>query len=183
MDQLKLSTVAIGLGLLMVCLNVYGVIRPAAFAVAARKFPRFTPAGYALMLLATFWFLYYLSLETVAEFAHMKPFLYTLFAAVGIGSCLFVRDYLAVRGLAVVLLLCAKLMVDAARVVDTDWRLVIVTWAYLWVFVGMWWTISPWRLRDLIAWATANEGRTRLFSGVRVCFGLFVVMLGLTVFR
>jgi len=58
-----------------------------------------------------------------------------------------------------------------------------VTWAYVWVFAGMWFTISPWRLRDIILWATASEARTRFLNGVRLAFGLFVVALGLTVFR
>jgi len=81
------------------------------------------------------------------------------------------------------LLLCAKLMVDTARMAETDWRLVIVTMAYVWVFAGMWFTISPWRLRDMIHWATASEQRTRLVNGLRLGFGLFVVALGLTVFK
>ena len=183
MLQLKLSTLATGLGLVFALPHAYGVIKPAAFAAAARKFPRYTPIGCVLTLVATVWFLYYVNLETVSEFATMKPFLYVLFGAVGVGTCVFVPDFLAVRGLAVILLLCAKLMVDTARMADTEWRLVIVTWAYVWVVAGMWFTISPWRLRDLILWSTANEQRTRLVSGMRLAFGLFVLGLGLTVFK
>ena len=104
-------------------------------------------------------------------------------AAVGLGACLFVKDYLPVRGLAVLYLLLAKLMVDTARWVETDWRLVITTWAYVLVILGMWFTISPWRLRDLLNWFTANEKRTRVVSGVRLAFGVFVVILGLTVYK
>jgi hypothetical protein len=183
MLQLKLSTLATSLGLLFALPSAYGVFKPAAFASAARRFPRYTPIGWVLTLSATVWFLYYVSLETVSDFANMKPFLYLLFGAVGVGTCLFVQDFLAVRGLAVVLLLCAKLMVDTARLADTGWRLVIVTWAYFWVFTGMWFTISPWRLRDLILWVTATEQRTRLINALRLAFGLFVAALGLTVFR
>jgi len=105
------------------------------------------------------------------------------FGAVGLGTCVFVRDFLAVRGLAIVLLLLAKLMVDTARWAHTEWRLVIVTWAYGLVVAGMWFTISPWRLRDLIDWATRTDRRVRVGSGLRLAFGLFVVILGLTVFR
>ena len=105
------------------------------------------------------------------------------FAAVGIATCIYVRDFLAVRGLAIVFLLLAKLMVDTARWADTEWRLVIVTWAYVLVVAGMWFTISPWRLRDLLNWATATDTRVRVGSGIRLAFGLFVAVLGLTVFR
>jgi hypothetical protein len=180
---MNLSTLATGLGLAYALPHVWGVLNPASFAAAARKFPRNTPIGFGLTLAATVWFLYYLSLETVSDFASMKPFLYLLFTGVGLGTCIFVRDFLPVRGLAVLLLLFAKLITDTARVVESDWRLVLVTWAYVWVFAGMWFTISPWRLRDLIDWYTASEQRTRIMSGVRMAFGLFVVALGLTVFK
>jgi hypothetical protein len=74
-------------------------------------------------------------------------------------------------------------MVDTARWVDTPWRLVISALAYAWVIVGMWLTVSPWRLRDVANWLTASENRIRLFTGARVAFGVFVLLLGLTVFR
>jgi hypothetical protein len=67
--------------------------------------------------------------------------------------------------------------------VESDWRLVIVTWAYAMVLAGMWFTISPWRLRDILNWSVATESRTRLTSGLRVAFGVFVIVLGLTVFK
>src|SRR2546426_1444931 len=130
MLQIKLSTLAIILGFVFVLLNIYGVLKPAAFAVAARKFPRNTPIGYVLMLISTAWFVANVSHESVADFSSFKPFLYLLFIAVGLGACLFVRDFLPIRGLAVFLLLVAQLMVDTARWIDTPWRLVITTWAY-----------------------------------------------------
>jgi len=180
---MNLSTVALGVGCILALPSLYGLLKPAAFAQMARKFPRSTPIGWALTLLATAWFLYYVNLETVSDFKSMKPFLYVLFGGVGIGTCIYVQDYLPVRGLAVLLLLCAKLMVDAARLQDSDWRLVIVSLAYVWVFAGMWFTISPWRLRDLIQWSTASEQRTRLLNGIRLAFAILVVALGLTVYR
>jgi hypothetical protein len=183
MPEVKLSTLAVLLGLIVVLPNAYGVARPAALAAAARRFPRHIGVGTALMLAATGWFIFNVSHESLSDFARLKTAFFILFAAVGIGSCIFVRDFLAVRGVAVVALLLAKLMVDTARWVDTEWRLVIVVWAYLLVVAGMWFTISPWRLRDLLEWATATEQRTRRLSGLRLAFGLAVILLGLTVYR
>jgi len=180
---MTLSLLAILLGLAFGLTNLYGVLKPAHYAALLRKFPRYTPLGYVLILVATFWFLHYVGQETVADFLAFKPLLYALFAGVGIGACLFVRDYLPVRGLAVLMLLGAKLVVDTARWVDTEWRLVLVTWAYLWIVAGMWWTISPWRLRNIIEWNTANLPRTRLLAGLRCVFGLFVALLGGTAYR
>ncbi len=181
---LKLSTLSIVLGLGLGVPHVFGLARPAAFGAAARRFPRSVPWGVALMVLATAWYLWNLSQESIADFASYKEWLVAGFAGVGLGTCIFVQDFLAVRGLAVVLLLVAKLMVDSGRpsLAQTHWVLVIQSWAYVLVFAGMWLTISPWRLRDFLAWGTANERRIRIGCGLRLAFGLFVAALGLTVF-
>jgi uncharacterized protein YacL len=104
---------------------------------------------------------------------------------VGILACIFVQDFLAVRGLAVVMLLLAKLMVDTGRphLGTTPWVLVIQIWAYLLVVAGMWFTVTPWKLRDILNWATATEERIRIGSAIRLAFAAFVVILGLTAFR
>ncbi|MDQ6632772.1 MAG: hypothetical protein M3Y82_13620 [Verrucomicrobiota bacterium] len=180
--SLKLSTLAISLGLGLALLNIYGLLNPTAFAAGARKFPRSLSWGYPLVMLATIWFLWNLKNESISDFESFKPALYALFVAVGVGTCLFVKDFLAARGLAVVMMLLAKLVVDTARWADSDWRLVLVVWAYFLVLAGMWFTISPWRLRDLLNWSVANEKRTRVLSGVRCAFGLFIALLGFTVF-
>ena len=182
---MKLSTLAILLGLGFGLPQIYGLLKPAKFREAVRKFPRNEPWGYALMLLGTAWFLWNLKNENIADFASYKSLLLAGFALVGIATCVFVRDFLAVRGLAVVFLLLAKLMVDTGRpgLGDSSWVLVIQTWAYVLVFAGMWFTISPWRMRDLIQWGTATDQRVRVGSGLRLAFGLFVAILGLTEFR
>lgn len=180
----KLSTLSIVLGLGVAVPQIFGIANPSAFAERVRKFPRNLPLGIVLMLVGTAWFLWNLSQESVADFASYKDWLFAGFAFVGIGSCIFVQDFLAVRGLAVVLLLLAKLMVDTGRpmLLVTHWTLVIQAWAYLMVIAGIWLTISPWRLRDLLNWATANEQRVRISSAIRLAFGLFIALLGFTVF-
>jgi hypothetical protein len=183
--EMKLSTLSILLGLGLGLPQVYGLASPQKFAASVRKFPRNVPIGIVLMLIGTAWFLWNLSQESISDFASYRGVLMAFFAAVGIGSCIFVQDFLAVRGLAVVLLLLAKLMVDTGRpmLAVTNWTLVIQTWAYILVVAGIWLTISPWRLRDLLNWATANDTRVRVGSGIRLAFGLFIAALGLTAFR
>src|ERR1044071_1053200 len=180
---MKLSTLAILLGLGFGVPQLYGLLKPAKFRDAVRKFPRSEPWGYALMLLGTAWFLWNLQQENISDFAAYKKSMLIGFCAVGVATCIYVRDFLAVRGLAIVYLLLAKLMVDTARWEETEWRLVIATWAYGLAIAGMWFTISPWRLRDLLNWSVATESRTRATNGLRIVFGLFLVVLGLTVFK
>jgi hypothetical protein len=178
----KLSTLSICLGLSFAAFNLFALLNPGRFAAAARKFPRSVPIGCALTLAGTAWFMWNVSREPLADFESLKPFLFTLFAGVGLGTCFFVQDFLAVRGLSVLLLLLGKLMVDAERWATSEWRLVIAVWAYVLVLAGMWFTISPWRLRDFLNWGTANVTRIRVTSAIRLAFALFIATLGFTVF-
>jgi hypothetical protein len=182
---MSLSLLAILLGLGASVPQIYGLTRPAQFAAIARKFPRHLPAGIVLMLLGTAWFDWNVNIEPIADFSAFKPYLLGGFAAVGVLSCIFVQDFLAVRGLAVLLLLLAKLMVDTGRphLGQSPWVYVIQIWAYLLIVAGIWFTITPWKLRDLLNWATATEDRIRIGSGIRLAFAVLVLLLGLTAFR
>jgi len=182
---MKLSLLSILLGLGVSVPQIYGLTKPVQFAAAARKFPRNLPVGILLMLLGTAWFLWNVNNEPIADFSAYKKPMMAVFAAVGVLACIFVQDFLAVRGLAVLMLLLAKLMVDTARphLGETPWVYVIQIWAYLLVIAGIWFTITPWRLRDLVNFATANETIVRIGSGIRLAFAVFVMILGLTAFR
>ena len=182
MPSLSLASLSIFLGLAYLIPQVYGLIKPGEFGEKLRAFPRSNTWGYVLVGIATLWFLNTVQQEDIADFAAYKKFMLFGFGALGVATCIYVKDFLAVRGYAVLLLLLAKLMVDTARWVDTEWRLVIVVWAYLWVLGGMWFTVSPWRVRDIILWKTASESRIRLICAIRGAFGLLVIGLGILKF-
>ena len=82
------------------------------------------------------------------------------------------------------MLLLAKLMVDTGRphLADSPLVLIIQSWGYLLVLAGIWLTVSPWRLRDFLHWATANEKRIKIGCGLRLAFGLLIAVLGFTKF-
>ncbi len=182
---MKLSLLSILLGAGVALPQVYGLTQPARLAATVKKFPRNLAAGIVLMLLGTAWFVWNVNNEPIADFSAFKPYMIAGFFAVGVGACVFVQDFLAVRGLAVVLLLLAKLMVDTGRphLGQSPFVLVIQTWAYVLVVAGIWFTVTPWKLRDLLNWATATEARTRLLCAVRLVFAVFILGLGLTAFR
>ncbi|MCD6051738.1 MAG: hypothetical protein K0Q55_3147 [Verrucomicrobia bacterium] len=180
---MKLSTLSILLGAGMALPQIYALANPKGFTASARAFPRSIMWGYLLMALATGWFLYNVNAEDIADFASIKRMLMFAFGAIGIGTCLYVTDFLAIRGLAVLMLLLSKTIVDTARWHESDWRLVLITWAYVMVFMGIWLTISPWRARDFIQWGTATESRLKILSGVRLAFAALLVVLGFVVFK
>ena len=144
MEGMKLSLLSILVGAVVSVPQIYGLVRPAGLASRAREFPRNLKAGVVLMLLATAWFLYILNAEPIADFTVYKPYMLAGFGAVGVLSCIFVQDFLAVRGLAVILLLLAKTMVDTGRphLGETPFVVAFQALAY-----GMWWRASGSRWR------------------------------------
>ena len=169
----------------------YTLAKPAEVGQALKAFPRANAPGYVLMLAATAWFLWNIKTEDMEDYVNLKIYFYIGFGAVGVGSCIYLRDFLAVRGLAVFLLLLAKLILDTQRIymfsepVETmsEWRLIFAVWGYAIVIVSMWLIISPWRMRDIIDWMTAEPRRLVFKSGFRLLFGLLLIVLGLTVFK
>src|SRR5271154_5513915 len=129
---MKLSLLSILLGVGMSVPQVYALTKPAQFTAAARRLPRNLPVGVTFMLLGTAWFLWIVSQEPIADFSAYKPIMMIAFAAVGVLTCIFIQDFLAARGLAVLLLLLGKLMVDTGRphLGESLFVLVIQTWAY-----------------------------------------------------
>jgi hypothetical protein len=184
-SPMKLSILSILLGLGVSVPQIYGLTRPAQFAAAVRKFPRNLPVGIVLMLLGTAWFVWNVNVEPIADFSAFKPYMLAGFIAVGVLACVYVQDFLAVRGLAVLLLLLAKLMVDTGRphLSESPWVYLIQIWAYVLVIAGVWFTVTPWKLRDFLNWATATETRIRVGSSIRLAFAVLVLLLGLTAFR
>jgi hypothetical protein len=180
---MTLSTLAILIGAGTCALSLYALLRPAVVIKQVRAFPRSEPIGFVLMLIGTAWFVYNLNHEAIADFAAYKKYMLGGFAALGVLTCFYVRDYLAVRGLAVCLLLLAWFTLNRTRWAQSPARLFLVVLAYLWVICGMWFTISPWRLRDLIHWWTANDKRFRLGSVLKIVLGAVILVLGLTAFK
>lgn len=180
---MTLSTLAILIGVVFCIPQIYGLTKPRSFARSARAFPRSETWGYLLMAAGAAWFLFNLNRETIADFAAYKRFMLLGFGALAVLTCIFVRDYLAVRGLAVFLLMLAWFTLNHTRWAESSWRLVLVVWAYLWVIGGIWFTVSPWRVRDFLNWATATPRRIKIGCGLRLAFGIFVIVLGATAFR
>lgn len=180
---MSLANLSLVLGLGLALPQLWQLTRPDAWRRWSAGFPRSKPLGYLLVGLATAWFLWHVRHETLADFAKYKPFLMAGFALIGVLTCIYVSDFLAARGLALTMLLMAKLMVDTARWHESDWRWVISGLAYVWVFFGIWLTISPWRLRDFLTWQNRSNGRIRTFAAARLGLAVFLVLLGLTAFR
>lgn len=180
---MTLAQLCLLLGAGMVVSHGLALLKPDWVGSWLQRFPRNEALGVLLMLVGTAWFEWNLWHETLSDIAPWKNLMLVGFAVVGVGCCIFVRDYLAVRGLSVVMLMAAWWMCEHARWHDSPWRNAITGWAYVWVILAMWWSMSPWRLRDAIQWLTQAPGRFRLAAVSGIVWGVFVAFLGLAVLR
>ena len=180
---MTLSQLSLALGVAMIVSHGIALAQPDRIGAWLRQCPRNVPIGVVLMLVGTAWFEWNLHLETLADIAPWKNLMQIGFAVVGVGSCLFVRDYLAVRGLCVVMLMAAWYLCELTRWHTSPWRNALTAWAYVWVLLGLWWSMSPWRMRDAIQWVTGSPALFRLAVVAGLVWGGIVIVLGLTVLR
>lgn len=180
---MKLAQLCLVLGAVMIATHGWAFFQLKTATVWLRRLPRNHTAGALLMLVSTAWFEWYLWNEHLSDIDWVKPFLLVAFPAVGVGSCFFVQDFLAARGLAVFLLLLAGYVLEVGRWHASMWHDALSVWAYGWIVMAFWLTMAPWRLRDWIGWATSVESRLKFAALAGVVWGAFVIGLGLTVLR
>lgn len=180
---MNLSQLSIGLGILFLLTSFYAYLNATKSIDLMKKFPRSAPMGFIFMGLGTGWFLYNFHMEEIPDFEKFKHLMFLGFLVVGVGSMIFVRDFLAVRGLAIFITLLAHFIVEKVREVDSDLRLVLVVFSYILVIAGIFWTVRPYQLRDIIQWVTNSMVRFRVWLMIQIIFGVALFVMGLTVFK
>ena len=133
---------------------------------AAKAFPRSKAAAYLLLGGATAWFLYKVTQLGPADFGQYKNLLFLLFLGTALGAFYFVPDFLAVRGLAAMILLTAGALLDAAYLQDPATRLFLVSFVYAAIVIALILGASPYKLRDFLDWLYKTEQRPRCFGGI-----------------
>ena len=147
---------------------------------SVKSFPRSQTAAYLLLGGATVWFLYKVMHLGPADFGQYKELLFVLFLGTAVGSFYFVPDFLAVRGLAAMLLLTAGALLDAAYMQDPGTRLFLVSFVYLAIVAAIILGASPYKLRDFLGWLYQSEQRPRIFGGIFAAYGLLLVAMSFT---
>ena len=180
--MLSLSAIAVLIGLFIIAVNAIAVFAPVRFRNAALSFPRSRAPAWVLTAVDLAWVSWIILHANLGRFEWMKPGVY---AAGPIGFLLIVflmDELLAPRALGGLMLLVANPVLNAARWHESDWRLVMVVIAYLWVIAGMALVLTPYRMRQVAMFMTATYLRCRLLGLVRVAVGAFVLALGCVVY-
>ena len=151
-------------------------VKPLSFA-----WLRSNQAAVVLFGGASIWFLWYILNLGKADFGDYKHLLLVLFGGTAIGSFFFVKDFLAVRGLAVLMMLCARPLLDAAYMeFQSPQRLFMVAFVYVAIVIALIIGASPYKLRDFFTWLFAKAARPRVLGGVLAAYGLLLFVVAFT---
>lgn len=149
-------------------------------AKSVQAFPRSQMAAYILLGSAAAWFLYKVTQLGPADFGQYKNILFGLFLVVAVGSFIYVPDFLAVRGLAALILLTAGALLDAAYMELPSARLFLVSFVYLSIILALILGANPYKLRDFFEWLYKKEARPRIFGAFFASYGLLLTGVAFT---
>ena len=140
----------------------------------AHSWPRSKGAAIVLMVLAGAWFLRHVSNLEDADFGKYKTLLFFGFLLVGLLSFWYLPDFLAVRGLGILLLLSAREILWAAYMQEPQSRLFLVSLVYVVIILTLYVGASPYRLRDFNNWLYESINRPRVLGGFLFAYGLLL---------
>jgi len=168
-------------GLLLLLIGVPLVFNHSGFAAGLKAMPRSTTAAYLFFGAGAAWFLYGIWHLSPADFGQYRNFLFAGFLGVAVLAFKCVPDFLAVRGLATLMLMAAMPLLMAAYMEhEQPQRLLMVALVYLGISAAIWLGAQPWRLRDFIGWLFARPGRARNVGSVAAAYGLLLVVVSFT---
>lgn len=138
-------------------------------------FLRSPVASYLFFGLATIWVLWEVAHLGEADFGEYRNWLLAIFGAVAVVSFLYLKDFLMVRGWAILSLLIAKVLLDAAFLQAPLGRLFLVIFSYLLILQALYFAAVPYKMRDLINWIFAKNSRVKQFACGFLLYGFLLL--------
>jgi hypothetical protein len=177
---MSLFLVTLLTGLLLTAAGVLLLAKVKVAAALAKAFPRSEMAAYVTMGAGSAWFLYHVLQLGEADFGAYRMHLFLGFGAIAVLSFVYVKDFLAVRGLAILMLLAAWVVLTPAFLQEPASRLFLVSFAYVVILLALYLGVSPFRLRDFFKWLFATELRPRVFGGLLLGYGMLLNVVAFT---
>jgi len=168
-------------GLLLIALGAPLLVNHSGFVAALKALPRSATAAYLFFGAGAAWFLWNVIHLSTADFGEYRTLLAIAFAAVAVLSFKCVPDFLAVRGLCVLLLLAASPLLMAGYMIYDPWTIYFYKiLVYVGIVLAIWFGASPFRLRDFFEWLFARPARTRGFGAALLVYGMLLAIVAFT---
>ncbi|MDR1434842.1 MAG: hypothetical protein LBI77_00340 [Puniceicoccales bacterium] len=140
-----------------------------------RKFLRSEFANTVLFSLAGAWFLGHILNLGESDFGQYKYFFFVFFLIIILISLFKIRDFLSVRGVAILALLTSNELLEAAYMEPYQSRLFLVTFVYAMIVSGMTLGGWPYKGRDFVDFLFFKPTNSRLFGMLTTGYGILVL--------
>jgi hypothetical protein len=170
-------------GLFLIAIGLPLVLSHGAAIAALKGFPRSEGASNLFFGAGALWFLYNIWHLSVADFGDYRVMLLIAFALIAVMAFKCVPDFLAVRGVCILVLLAAAASpMLMAGYMNFDHPLIYFQKAFVYVCIilAIWLGAQPWRLRDFFEWLFARPQRARALGGVLAGYGLLLTLVAFT---
>ncbi len=168
-------------GLLLLGTGALLLIGNSAIVSFFTSLPRSRTAAGLLFGTASAWFLYNVWHLSEADFGQYHVQLFIFFAVIAVAAFFLVPDFLAVRGLAVLVLLGAMPLLDAAYMEFAHpQRLFMVALVFVALALAIYLGAAPFRLRDFFGWLFRRPGRARVAGALCAGYGLLLMAVAFT---
>jgi hypothetical protein len=162
-------------GLFLVLLGGLLLWNDPRISSAAKALPRSKQAAWLFFGAGAAWFLFRLSRVGESDlifFQEPRPLMIG-FGVLAVLAFIYTPDFLAVRGLCVLMILAGEPLLYAAYM---EWshpqRLLMVSAVYAGLIIALYLAAAPYRLRDFFEWLFGSTGRARLLGTILLVYGL-----------
>jgi hypothetical protein len=180
---MSLFTATLLLGLFLAVSGALLLLNLPLVVAMLKALPRSTMASLVLFGGGVLWFLVLVANMSDADriFGSSNVPWVIGFAVLGVLSLKYVPDFLAVRGLSVLILLAAWPLLRAAFMqYNVPQRLFMVTFVFAAIAAALYLAALPYRLRDFIQWLFVRPARARVFGGGLLAYGLLLIVVAFT---
>ena len=184
-EQISLSSAGYVLAAFIIIIHLWMVLKPSNAMSFFKGFPRNYGVGRILMGIgmAWFWLLiipdkFFFSSPIAMDLQDFNSLKMIMAFAVPLITYLIItecKEFLAVRGLGLCLLMAAAPLLAAAWQEPHTLKILIPIYAYAMIIKGLLMVGMPYLTRDLFNWATASTGRFKILSLVGLAYGIAIL--------
>lgn len=192
-ERFSLFHTGIVLGLLLLFFHLVLLLKAEASQAFFQKFPRNQRIGQIILGVGMLWFWLLIAPEgkgaisflamDMTEFNRVKPILRLLLPVLFVLVSLSITEFLSVRALGLLGLLCAQPLLDAAFLKDPSTRLLIPFWTYGLIIASLLWVGMPYLFRDAVTWATASQRRWKALCLAGVGYAVAILVCAFSFWR
>lgn len=179
MGSMTVTGLAIIIGLVLIIFGAFCVMqtKPSQEKVFQRLL-RNDGLGQAIFIIASLWFLAKVSTLTEADFGQYRPLLILIFLFSFSGCCIYWKDFLGVRGLAMLTLMGIQKGLEVGYMSEKYVHPYLSFFFYCCILLAVFWGVYPYCVRDLLKKLFQNQGRRiRYIGSVCIGYGIALVIL------